>query len=73
MTDTATTVQHSHGPHVILGCTELVIRDGHVVALVIEAAYAPRIAELLDRHGLVDVPDAINTWPPPTGAPARTL
>lgn len=47
-------------------------RDGHVIALA-APAYAPRIAELLDRHGLVDVPDTTNTWPPPVGAAtART-
>lgn len=31
---------------------------------------ATRVADLLERHGLVDVPDtvaALTAWPPPTG------
>jgi len=52
-----TSVHHVHGPTVIAGCCNLVILDGQPVAAVLTGAdTALRIAELLDRHGLADVP-----------------
>lgn len=43
------TVTHVHGPTLIAGCCNLVILDGQTAA--------DRIAVLLDRHGLADIPD----------------
>lgn len=43
------------------------------VALVFDETVAERIANLLARHGLVDVPDSLApAWPAPTG-PAAVL
>lgn len=39
------------------GCTDVVIIDAHVHAICRTPHIAARIAELLDRHGLADIPD----------------
>ena len=63
-----TTVHHVHGPTLIAGCCNLVIDDGDPVAAVLAGSvYADRIAVLLDRHGLADIPDnaaALTEGPP---------
>ena len=54
---TSTSVAHIHGPTVIAGCCNLVILDGVPLAAVLAGeSVANRLAELLDRHGLADVP-----------------
>jgi len=63
-----TTVTHVHGPTLIAGCCNLVIYDGVPVAAVLTGqTAAERIAVLLDRHGLADIPDnaaALTEGPP---------
>jgi len=66
-----TSVRHVCAPVFLTGCANLVIDDGTPVAVCsADTTIANRIAELLDRHGWADVPDHINTWAPPKGAPA---
>lgn len=51
------TVHHIHGPTVIAGCCDIVIVGGMPVCAVLAGeALAQRIDELLERHGLADVP-----------------
>lgn len=48
-----------------------VMLDHNAVALCTDATVADRLVELLERHGLLDVPDSLaSPWPPPQGAPA---
>lgn len=48
----------------------LLIDGQRVVAMITDRDVADRICDLLDEHGLVDVPDDLTCpWPPPTGAP----
>lgn len=54
------TVHHVHGPNLVAGCAELIVTDGRPVALCFGQNAEPvaqRLAELLDRHGLADIPD----------------
>ena len=70
------------GPHVHPSAGVLLFRGWSVMldngpdtpacALVFDEIIARRLALLLDRHGLVDVPDSLApTWPAPTGQPTR--
>lgn len=67
------------GPHhhpfqavIIFRGYAVVLDDTHsAVALAWDPTVAARLAVLLDRHGLVDVPDGLApSWPAPTGQPA---
>jgi hypothetical protein len=46
----------------------------NIMLITTERAHAERIAELINRHGLADVPDSpatlISPWPAPSGPPA---
>lgn len=67
-----TTVAHRHAPVIIPHCVELVIDNDVTICACANRLHAERIAQLIDRHGLCDVPDHINDWPPPCG-PAHTI
>lgn len=62
-------IRHQHGPSFIPYCVETVIYEGIAIAITGDRAHAERIDQLLERHGLADVPDHINDWPPPCGLP----
>lgn len=50
----------------------VVAADDRLLAVVTEPWLAERLLELAEQHGLVEVPDALNDWPAPEGAPLRT-
>lgn len=50
-------VAHICGPILVDACTDVVIIDAHVHAICRTPHIAARIAQLLDRHGLADIPD----------------
>lgn len=59
---------HTHPVTRLVVWTPHVVFDGsRIVAIADRAEIAERIAELLDRHGLADIPDdpAALTWPAP--------
>lgn len=62
---------HAVGPVVLVFSGRAVFMDGEVVALVptYSPATADRIAELLQRHGITDIPDTPASiacpWPAP--------
>jgi hypothetical protein len=64
---------HVHGPHVlIMHRCWLVMIDGRCVATCPDEQSATRVADLLDEHGIVPIPDRIPdelVWGPPAGAP----
>jgi len=64
-------VHHHPGPQLVLFSGWAVAIDHGAITQLLtnDELLANRVAELLDRHGLVDVPDtpeaAVCPWPPP--------
>lgn len=66
---------HLHGPYLLPIMTPgswSIHLDGRSIALVHNPLIGHRICELLNTHGLADIPDSPHTWPAPTGQPLTT-
>lgn len=65
---------HLHGPFLIPIITPgswSIHLDGRSIALVHNPLIGQRICDLLNQHGLADIPDHPG-WPAPTGHPVTT-
>ena len=76
MTTTPPCPMEAHAHH--LDCPAVIISpdiihyDGVPIAVCWNQQITARLVELVNRHGIVNIPDSLTTWPPPTG-PMQTI
>ena len=66
---------HLHGPFLLPIVTPgswSIHFDGRSIGLVHNPLIGQRLCDLLNQHGLADIPDSPHTWPAPTGQPTLT-